>query len=1204
MPDDQNGQETPDYAALAKQFGGTVAATPAPAASSTQTVAPTDAPVSKAPAGASADVASHANYNDLVKQFGGTIAPTATAAPPQSTIGKLFTGPNTVLGSANEAPTKEASTEISGASDILHGNVRQGLGKIWDSERPHVIPGSPLEKFIQKVNPDFKGEGAHEEIKSSLAKPPVDAAQFVDKKKHPMGKAIAEAAQSFVSPQMLATMVATGGMGMVESPQALGMASRLVSAGFAGDTIANAYKHMKAFKEAYDAGDAPEAEYQLTHAVLSGAMSTLATQHATTKTAPGEAAAQPWTKAGAAADAALGRAASKVSSAIPKMAAALIPDKTPEATPAEHLEAAADNLYKAIKPGKGLVADDFRTTLKDAMPQLSVIANKNPNVETPVDMAEAIENHRNGIESQLKAKAADMRGLPQARMEGVETEIQNALNEGWNKAERKYSPDEIEKASSSVMKMLGLETKMAKDPNTGEMTPTVNRVAPTPDLYGAENIRQRFKEDSTPAFGEAGKVPSAEVYAKAVANRALREAIDQKFEDLGVEGVQEWRRQEAGLIDVRDALRDAAKRSEDAGKWSVWKGLTGRKGWGAMPAIAGAVLGGAPGAIIGELSSLGADWWRDQQENPNVLTRKALERMQKAGPSKEAAIPTKPGGVRMGRTVQPEGFGEVENPNKGAAATTPAPEIVHGGSKEGINEAKLRIGDEDMGALYFTHKGENASVNSSWLDEGERGKGYGQKLILEAANKAQTQGAKFFTSDAKGETSPSAASAWKALQKKGYPVDVENGIYRLDLSQPNPTSFKLQKTLLERLPETVHYPGEVMDDIHHELGHALVGDSMGLGTDDGIRSDRHPDNRVDNTAASVSIDLDPWGATKHGIDYDKVVPHIHDFLTLLMGGGAGEEAFSGTPMESNAGMKGDIHEAHSLLSALGYTYDDAVAKIEAAKNRAREVLTQPGFADIVKKYSGQREEDLPTTHHMSKERVAQIAKEIKDEQSKNSGQGNAPRVGGGTEERSERAVARTESGRESRVGQSPTQLNKKTEKPNYPLAGALVAAGGLGALAGLTKKEEKPAVKTQELQPTKTAFKSEGRETDIPSLIDRAATDNGIPQDIFRAQARQESGLNPRAISKKGAKGVMQLMDPTAKALGVQDSFDPVQNIAGGAKLMAQLHNQFGRWDRALAAYNWSPDRVQNAVDKWGDNWLDHTPEETKNYVRAILKGK
>jgi soluble lytic murein transglycosylase-like protein len=74
-----------------------------------------------------------------------------------------------------------------------------------------------------------------------------------------------------------------------------------------------------------------------------------------------------------------------------------------------------------------------------------------------------------------------------------------------------------------------------------------------------------------------------------------------------------------------------------------------------------------------------------------------------------------------------------------------------------------------------------------------------------------------------------------------------------------------------------------------------------------------------------------------------------------------------------------------------------------------------------------------------------------------------------------------------------------------------------------------------------------------------------------------ESGYNPKAISKRGAKGLMQLMPSTAEALGVVDIFNPKQNISGGIRYFKQLVKRFdGNVKLALAAYNAGSQKVRH----------------------------
>jgi hypothetical protein len=213
-----------------------------------------------------------------------TPLPTAPTQPKQGAFGKLFLGPGTAAG----APISDTqSSEVFGVSDVLHGNLSQGFGKIVDAETPHIIAGSPIEKLIQTFKPDFKGSMTPEQAEiqnrqstAGIQSPAVDAAQFIDKQKHPVLKALTESAQSMTSPSNVAIMISTGGMGLVESPKALAVANRLISAGFTANAVGQAYKNLKGFKEAYDKGDSVEALYQLTHAVTSGTMAYIAGTHA------------------------------------------------------------------------------------------------------------------------------------------------------------------------------------------------------------------------------------------------------------------------------------------------------------------------------------------------------------------------------------------------------------------------------------------------------------------------------------------------------------------------------------------------------------------------------------------------------------------------------------------------------------------------------------------------------------------------------------------------------------------------------------------------------------------------------------------------------------------------------------------------------------------------------------------------------------
>ncbi len=117
----------------------------------------------------------------------------------------------------------------------------------------------------------------------------------------------------------------------------------------------------------------------------------------------------------------------------------------------------------------------------------------------------------------------------------------------------------------------------------------------------------------------------------------------------------------------------------------------------------------------------------------------------------------------------------------------------------------------------------------------------------------------------------------------------------------------------------------------------------------------------------------------------------------------------------------------------------------------------------------------------------------------------------------------------------------------------------------------------------------------IDALVEQNAATWQVDPALIKAVIANESGFDAHATSGVGAQGLMQLMPATAAGLGVHDSYDPAQNVAGGARYLKGLLDRFGGDTRlAVAAYNAGP----GAVAKYGD-----VPPyaETKNYVQNVL---
>ena len=180
-----------------------------------------------------------------------------------------------------------------------------------------------------------------------------------------------------------------------------------------------------------------------------------------------------------------------------------------------------------------------------------------------------------------------------------------------------------------------------------------------------------------------------------------------------------------------------------------------------------------------------------------------------------------------------------------------------------------------------------------------------------------------------------------------------------------------------------------------------------------------------------------------------------------------------------------------------------------------------------------------------------------------------------------------------------------SDRRKKQLSGLLLAAATLAAphharkplALGKTSSEHTRSILEPNVSVLISEFKFKGTvkpEDLYEPLIQEAAAAYDIPASLIRAVMRTESAFDPRAESHVGAKGLMQLMPPLAKEMGVTDPFDPRQNVMGGAKYLRKLLDMHsGNIRLALASYNAGPRNVKR--------YKGIPPfKETRNYVKKI----
>lgn len=122
----------------------------------------------------------------------------------------------------------------------------------------------------------------------------------------------------------------------------------------------------------------------------------------------------------------------------------------------------------------------------------------------------------------------------------------------------------------------------------------------------------------------------------------------------------------------------------------------------------------------------------------------------------------------------------------------------------------------------------------------------------------------------------------------------------------------------------------------------------------------------------------------------------------------------------------------------------------------------------------------------------------------------------------------------------------------------------------------------------------------LSRAIEDAAAEYQLDPNLLAAMAFKESAFNPRAVSRRGAQGILQLMPRTARYLGVTNAFDVRQNVFGGARYVRELLDRFdGDLEKTLASYNLGPERIAKEGPRATSGVIQYVSDIQRYYRNA-----
>lgn len=229
-----------------------------------------------------------------------------------------------------------------------------------------------------------------------------------------------------------------------------------------------------------------------------------------------------------------------------------------------------------------------------------------------------------------------------------------------------------------------------------------------------------------------------------------------------------------------------------------------------------------------------------------------------------------------------------------------------------------------------------------------------------------------------GHASPTEAIDHAALPPSGDKSDLR--VFAIPRSEL-PTQMALSTS--DELPQDSLPNGRLMHGVswsdirYHELGHAIGANNLGWGAPE-VLSHLHPELAGGSAAAATRIQPPNRLMMPNGnVDVMKLSPEeLANYVTMHLAGGAAQEVMGGRPMDRNPGMRSDLRRLDDIFQELGYSDEEQFEHVAAAKQRAKDLLSDPVHKAIMEKYGKERETGLDQRFQIGPERMKQMHSEL------------------------------------------------------------------------------------------------------------------------------------------------------------------------------------------------------------------------------------